>query len=180
LTERAAAPYRARSMQSAPTLRAEGPTDRAAVDALIDRAFGPGRYAKAAERLREGRASRGDLSVTAWDGEALVGAVRLWPVRIGETQALLLGPIAVETSHRGRGLAQAMAEEACLRGIAVGAGLIVLVGEARLFEPLGFFVPEPGRVVMPGPVDARRVFVRELRPGAFDGVSGAVRPEPLP
>ena len=161
-------------------LRAEAPEDGPAVDALIERAFGPGRYAKAAERLREGAAPRLDLSVTAWDGDALVGTVRLWPVRIGETPALLLGPISVEASHRGAGLAQAMTVEACLRATAVGAGVIVLVGEERLFAPLGFERAAPGRVVMPGPADPQRVFVRELRPGALEGVSGAVRPEPLP
>lgn len=173
------APYRA-PLMTAPALRTETPDDRAAADALIDRAFGPGRYAKAAERLREGREPRLDLSVTAWDGGALVGTVRLWPVRIGDTPALLLGPIAVEHSHRGKGLAQAMTVEACVRAAAIGAGLIVLVGEERLFAPLGFFNPEPGRVLLPGPADVKRVFVRELRPGAFDGVGGPVRPEPLP
>ena len=161
-------------------LRAEAPEDAPAVDALIERAFGPGRYAKAAERLREGNAPRLDLSVTAWADGEVVGTARLWPVRIGEAPALLLGPVAVAPERRGAGLAQAMALEACLRGTAVGAGLIVLVGEERLFGPLGFFVPEAGRVVLPGPVDARRVFVRELRPGAFEGVSGLVRPDPLP
>ena len=160
-------------------LRSEDTADRAAADALIDRAFGPGRYAKSAERLREGRRPRLDLSVTAWDAGALVGTARLWTVRIGDTPALLLGPIAVEVSHRGRGLAQAMTAEACLRAMAVGAELVVLVGEERLFAPLGFFRPEPGRVLLPGPVDPKRIFVRELGPGAFDGVSGLVRPDPL-
>ena len=161
-------------------MRAEAPEDGAAVEALIDRAFGPGRYAKTAERLREGSAHRPDLSVTAWDGDVLVGTVRLSPVRIGETPALLLGPIAVDPSRRGAGIAQAMSLEACLRATAVGAELIVLVGEERLFGPLGFVRPEPGRVVMPGPVDPRRVFVRELRAGALEGVSGTVRPDALP
>ena len=161
-------------------LRAEAPGDAAAVEALIERAFGPGRYAKAAERLREGNAPRADLSVTAWDGEALVGTVRLWPVRIGDAPALLLGPIAVEESRRGAGLAQAMTVEACLRALAVGADLIVLVGEERLFGPLGFARVEPGRIALPGPVDAQRVFVRELRPGALEGVAGTIRPDPLP
>ena len=161
-------------------LRSETLADRVAVDALIARAFGPGRYAKAAERLREGREPRGDLSVVAWDSGEIVGTVRLWTVRIGETPALLLGPIAVDASRRGRGLGQAMALEACVRAAAVGAGLIVLVGEERLFGPLGFVRVEPGRVTLPGPVDPRRVFVRELRAGAFDGVSGRLTPEPLP
>lgn len=171
---------RAALMTSSPELRVETAADAPAVERLIDRAFGPGRFAKAAERLREGREPRLDLSVTAWQGGALVGTARLWTVRLGPASALLLGPVAVEAAHRGRGLAREMTVEACVRGTAVGSGLLVLVGEERLFGPLGFINPEPGRVLLPGPVDPRRVFVRELRPGAFDRVSGPVRPEPLP
>jgi predicted N-acetyltransferase YhbS len=34
-----------------------------------------------------------------------------------------------------------------------------------------------GRVIMPGPVDANRILIAELATGAFEGVSGAVRPD---
>lgn len=153
-------------------LRPESPADRATVDALVDRAFGPGRYAKAAERLREGNTPRLELSITAWSGEELVGAVRLWPIRVGEAAALLLGPIVVEAEHRGLGIGAALTAEACHCAAAAGERLILLVGEAKLFEPLGFARVEPGRVLLPGPVDPRRIFVRELQPGALDGVQG--------
>ena len=159
-------------MSDAFELRLETPADRAAVDALIERGFGPGRYAKAAERLREGAAPRLDLSVTGWRGGELAGAVRLWPLRIGGAGALLLGPIVVAAEHRGHGLSAALTQEACRRAEAAGERLVLLVGEAALFEPLGFVRVEAGRVVMPGPVDPRRIFVRELQPGGFEGVAG--------
>jgi predicted N-acetyltransferase YhbS len=161
-------------------LRAETQADREAVDSLIDAAFGPGRFAKAAERLREGREPWGEISVTAWVGNTLAGAVRLWRIEVGETPAVLLGPIAVDASRRGAGLAQAMTAEACARAAEAGVGLVLLVGEERLFGPLGFFGVDAGRVTLPAPVDPRRLFVRELRPGAFDGVAGLARPGPLP
>jgi predicted N-acetyltransferase YhbS len=101
-----------------------------------------------------------------------VGAVRLWPIRVGEAAALLLGPIVVDAEHRGRGISAALTTEACRRAADAGERLVLLVGEAKLFEPLGFVRVEPGRVLLPGPVDPRRVFVRELQPGAFDGVQG--------
>ena len=90
----------------APVMRLalETPNDRAAVEAIIDRAFGPARLVKAAERLREGRTPRGDLSVVAFDGETLVGCVRQWPILVGGTPALLLGPIVVEATHRSDGV----------------------------------------------------------------------------
>ena len=158
-----------------PHIHVETAADAAAVEALVARAFGPGRLAKAAERLREGNAPRRELSVTAWSGERLVGVVRLWPITVGGASALLLGPIAVDAAARGQGLAQAMARRACELAAAAGEGLVMLVGEARLFEPLGFRRVEAGQVRLPGPVDPQRIFVRELAPGAFDGVSGAVR-----
>ena len=63
------------------TYRPEAPDDAPLILDLTDRAFGPGRYAKAAERLREGNAVLRELSISAWRGEALLGSVRMWPVR---------------------------------------------------------------------------------------------------
>src|ERR1700733_2282540 len=93
-----------------PTLTAERPEDAAAVERLVLRAFGPGRFAKAAERLREGRAPMLNLSVVAWDGRDLVGCVRMWSVNVGETPAIFLGPIAVEQDYRSHGLGAALVE----------------------------------------------------------------------
>jgi len=100
----------------------ERPQDGPLADDLIDRAFGPGRYAKAAERLREGNRLRADLSVCAWDGPALVGAARQWPVRIGATRAVFLGPFAVEAAWRSRGLGAALIV-LCAGGLRRWAGL---------------------------------------------------------
>ena len=159
-----------------PRLQPKTPADVPAADALIERAFGPGRYAKAAERLREGNAPRLDLSVTAFAGERLVGVVTLWPISVGGASALLLGPIAVDPDLRGQGLAQTMTRAACEAAASAGERLILLVGEERLFAPLGFVHVEPRRVTLPGPVDPKRIFVRELQPGAFEGVAGPALP----
>ncbi len=155
---------------------AEQPEDGLAVDGLVERAFGPGRLAKTAERLREHNRARHDLSFCAWDGERLAGAVRLWPVRIGSTAAVFLGPVAVEPDWRRRGLAGELIARACGAAKASGETLVVLVGDLPLFASSGFEpVPAVG-VVLPGPVDYRRVLWRPLVPGAADGVSGEVVP----
>jgi len=155
-----------------PFLAAERPRDRRLVEGLIARAFGPGRFAKTAERLRETSAPILDLSFVAWsDGEA-VGCVRLWPIAIGETPALLLGPFAVEEAWRSQGLGAALIRRAVEAATTAGHGVILLVGDQPFFGPLGF---SPARdVVLPGPVDPRRVLVRALRPGAADQLSGPV------
>jgi predicted N-acetyltransferase YhbS len=157
-------------------LRPERPCDSEGVDALIARAFGPGRYAKTAERLREGAAFHPELSVCAWTGETLAGAVRLWPARIGSAPALFLGPIAVEAALRGRGLGAELVEEACRRACTLGEGVVILVGDLGFFGPLGFEPVAPGRVTLPGPVDPRRVLWTALRPGALEGLGGALTP----
>jgi predicted N-acetyltransferase YhbS len=157
---------------SLPPLVAERPEHADAVERLILAAFGPGRFAKAAERLREGRKPLLDLSLVAWDAGGVVGCVRQWGVRIGPTPAILLGPFAVEPSYRSQGLGAALIDGACAAAADAGHALIVLVGDPPYFGPLGF-VAAP-RVAMPGPVDPRRVLVRPLRVGAGVDIAGAV------
>ena len=53
----------------------------------------------------------------------------------------------------------------------------MLVGDEPYYGKCGFKRVPKGRAVMPGPVDPERLLVAELAPGAFDGVSGLIRPE---
>lgn len=158
----------------APYLGPERPQDAALVEGLIERAFGPGRFAKTAERLREHSKPLLEMSFVAWSGGEAVGCVRQWPVRIGETPALLLGPFVVEDAWRGQGLGASLILHACDAARRAGHGLIVLVGDQPFFGPLGFLATLACNVRLPGPVDQRRVLVRVLRPGADDGLSGMV------
>jgi predicted N-acetyltransferase YhbS len=157
------------------SLLPEQPQDAAAVDALIERAFGPGRLVKTAERLREHNRPAPGLSFVAWSDGRRVGCVRQWPILIGRTPALLLGPFAVENDWRGRGLGSDLIRKACDAALEAGHDLILLVGDASFFAKLSFEAIPPGQVVLPGPVDPRRVLWRALTPGAADGVQGAVR-----
>jgi predicted N-acetyltransferase YhbS len=159
---------------SLPPLVPERPEDAPAVERLILRAFGPGRFAKSAERLREGSSPLHALSFVAWSGGQAVGCVRLWPVRIGERPALLLGPFAVDAPWRSNGLGAALIDQACKAAKAAGHALVILVGDEPYYAPLGFAAAPAAKVVMPGPVDQRRVLVRALEPGADEGLAGPV------
>ena len=159
-----------------PPLVLEQPQDAPAVAALIERAFGPGRYVKAAERLREHNHPLLDISHVAWFDAALVGCVRMWPIRIGSDPAVLLGPFAVDEAWRSRGLGAALIQRACEAAEVAGHGLILLVGDAPLFAPHGFQVVPPGRIVMPGPVDPGRVMFRAFVTGA--DLAGKVKAAP--
>ena len=160
--------------ETLPPIVSEQPAHGAEVDALIDAAFGPGRYAKAAERLRETNAPLLDLSMVALEADEVVGCSRIWPIHIGERSALLLGPFAVTPKYRSKGLGGALVEKCCEAAKEAGHDLMLLVGDAPYFEKLGFKPVDMKQVSMPGPVNPRRVLVRELKAGAAEGLSGEV------
>jgi predicted N-acetyltransferase YhbS len=161
-------------MQGLPPIDAERPEDFDAVEALIDSAFGPGRYAKSAERLREGNQQLAGVSVVAREAGAVVGCARMWPVKVGATPAVLLGPFAVADEMRNRGLGLALVQAACEAAAKAGHALVILVGDAPFFARAGFTPVDPKAISFPGPVDMRRVLVRDLKTGAGDGLKGAV------
>ncbi len=160
------------------TILTEKPEDAAAIERLHERTFGPGRYARTAYRIREKMAHRLDLSYTARIGTLLVGSVRLTPVCIGDTPALLLGPLTIEPPFRDRGIGKAMMERALKDAKAEGpqagrAGRRRAVLRARRLQ-----AREPsGAITMPGPADPARILAAELAEGALAGVSGVVRPD---
>lgn len=159
------------------TILPETANDAHAIERLLERTFGPGRFVLSAYRLREHVDHRLDLSFTARIGTLLVGSVRQLPVCIGETPALLLGPLTVEPPFRSRGVGRALLDRALTDAQAKGHTLVVLVGDEAYYSRVGFRMVPPGRADMPGPVDRRRLLVKELVDGAFDNVSGMVRPD---
>jgi predicted N-acetyltransferase YhbS len=156
-------------------LSVERPEDEPAVMALVDRAFGPGRYAKVSERVREGNHRRQDLCFCAFGAGELVGTVRQWPIEVGDTRGVFLGPIAVEGAWRKHGVGGMLLERCCTAAAEAGEAFILLVGDMPFFGPLGFEPIPAGRVQMPGPVNPRRILWRALRDGGTDGVAGDVR-----
>ncbi|MEA2872923.1 MAG: hypothetical protein QOH67_2899 [Hyphomicrobiales bacterium] len=159
------------------TILTEKPDDAAAIERLHERTFGPGRYARTAYRIREQLGHRLDLSYTARIGTLMVGSVRLTPVRIGETPALLLGPLTIEPPFRDRGIGKAMMERALKDAKAQGYKLVVLVGDEPYYARVGFKRVPKGAITMMGPVDPARMLAAELVEGALAGVSGVVRPD---
>jgi predicted N-acetyltransferase YhbS len=156
---------------------AETTGDAQAIERLHARTFGPGRFVLSAYRLREHVDHLLELSFTAWIGTLLVGSVRQLPVCIGETPAVLLGPLTVEPPFRGRGVGRALLDRALKQAKAKGHSLVLLVGDESYYSRVGFKAIPKGRAIMPGPVDYKRLLVAELVEGAFADVSGTVRPD---
>ena len=141
------------------------------VEALYDLCFAPGREALSSYRLRDGVAPVGDLSLVARDeDDILAGAIRYWPVRVGDADALLLGPIAVHPTRQGEGLGALLVEESL--ALADGWARVMLVGDAPYYGRFGF--TRLAGVEMPPPTNPERVLGRELVAGAWSGVTGLV------
>ncbi|MFT4075228.1 MAG: N-acetyltransferase [Asticcacaulis sp.] len=146
--------------------------------ALTDHAFGPGRYVKTAERLREGAHILPDMSFVALDGDRLLGSVRMWPIDVREGEACeriaFLGPIVVDDACRGRGVGKALIHACLEAAFAKGLRAVLLVGTPGYFLPFGF--EKAKDITLPGPVDPNRLMIHYSQPGlAFTGrVSKAV------
>jgi predicted N-acetyltransferase YhbS len=159
------------------TILPETAKDAQAIERLLERTFGPGRFVLSAYRLREHVDHLLDLSFTARIGTLMVGSVRQLPICIGDTRALLLGPLTVEPPFRKRGVGRALLERALDDAKKKGHRLVLLVGDDAYYSRVGFKKVPKGRATMPGPVDYNRLLIAELEAGAFDGVSGAIRPD---
>jgi predicted N-acetyltransferase YhbS len=159
------------------TISAETANDAQVIERLHERTFGPGRFVLSAYRLREHVDHLLDLSFTARIGTLLVGSVRQLPILVGDTGALLLGPLTVEPPFRGRGVGRALLDRALKDANARGHRLVLLVGDEAYYSRVGFKAVPKGRASMPGPVDYSRLLVAELVEGAFTGVSGAIHPD---
>jgi predicted N-acetyltransferase YhbS len=159
------------------TILAETAGDALPIERLHQRTFGPGRFVLSAYRLREHVDHLLDLSFTSRIGTLLVGSVRQLPILIGDTKALMLGPLTVEPPFRSRGVGRALLDRALRDAKARGHRLVVLIGDEAYYNRVGFKAIPKGRATMPGPVDYSRLLVNELVDGAFTDVSGAIRPD---
>ncbi len=156
------------------TVALETPDQAARILELTDRAFGPGRFVKTAERLREDSTSISDLSFVATQGDSVIGSVRMWPIFVYNFDAhtyeplAFLGPIVVDAACRGQGIGRALIGACVDASFAKGLRAVLLVGAQSYFKPFGFNKAEG--ITLPGPVDANRVLIRYSQPDlAFRG-----------
>ncbi|WP_188790509.1 GNAT family N-acetyltransferase [Salipiger pallidus] len=155
------------------TLSQEKPGDWWEVETLYDLCFAPGRTLLSSYRLRDGVAPVPELCRVARDeGGTLGGAIRYWPIRIGRWQALLLGPVAVHPIAQGEGLGAALIRDTLERARDLEWGRVLLVGDEPYYKRFGFVKLEG--VEMPPPTNPDRILGVELKPCAWQGVTGEV------
>lgn len=165
------------------TIRKERPPDAAAREALLDEAFGPHRWRKSSQRLRDGHAPADGLAFVATEGRRIVGTARLWTITCGAgKRALLLGPVAVAADRRNRGVGAAMMRHAFSAARRQGHRAIILVGDSAYYGRFGFSAEKTAALRMPGPFERRRLLGLELMPGALDGARGLLHAagDPVP
>ena len=115
----------------------EKPADLDEVEYLYDLAFAPGRTALSSYRLREGIEPIADLSLVARDKyDILAGAIRFWPVLIGQAghPALLLGPVAVHPTRQGEGVGNLLISESLERAVGSGWSRVILIGDEPYYS----------------------------------------------
>ena len=156
------------------TIRHELPVDAAAIERLHERAFGPGRFARTAFRLREGVPPDAGLTFAAHVGTFLVGSIRVTPVKAGGHTALMLGPLTVDPAFEGRGIGAALMNRSIAASREARHDLILLVGDAPYYARFGFKMIPPGQLMLPGPADPARFLALELSEGVLAQRRGAV------
>jgi predicted N-acetyltransferase YhbS len=155
-------------------IRPERLEDAARIETLNDDGFGPGRFAKSAYRLREGVEPEKTLGFVAVENGMVLGSVRFWPIVVGKDKALLLGPLAVQSDQRGRGIGIDLMKHGIEKARETEFACILLIGDEPYYKRAGFIRIAPGRVRFPGPVDPERILGLALKDDALADLSGDI------
>ncbi len=149
------------------TIFHETAPDAPYIEKLHARAFGPGRFARTASRMREKGEYDARLSFVARVETLLVGSIRQTPVKIGALSGLLLGPLTVDPTFEGKGIGKALMERSIQTARELGLKFIVLVGDAPYYARVGFKPMPMGKLKLPGPANPSRLLYLELEDGVM-------------
>lgn len=155
--------------------RAADASDLPEISDLHARVFGPGRFARTAYRIREGRAPISPFCRVATSNGVVIAALRFTEIAIGGTRGgLLLGPLAVDAAFANQGFGRQLISEGLEQARAQNVGIVVLVGDEPYYGRFGFSPVPPGAITLPGPVNPARILALELRVGAAAGFQGVI------
>ncbi|MCO6185418.1 GNAT family N-acetyltransferase [Rhizobium sp. L1K21] len=144
------------------------------IEIINDEAFGPGRFAKAAQRIREQGPHDRALSFVATDNGAVIASVRMTPVLAGSVNGHLLGPLAVRPSHKNLGIGRELVRIAVEGARKKGSEGVILVGDPPYYGPLGFEKVAYNALEFPGPVDPARVLVVPMADDTHARLKGVI------
>ena len=152
----------------------ETPAHDLEIEAINEEAFGPGRFVRAAYKIREGGPHERALSFVAMHEGAVIASVRMTRIAAGEGKALMLGPLAVKPAYKNIGIGRRLVKMVLDAAEKWGAPAVLLVGDEPYYGPLGFKRIPRGQISMPRPVDLGRLLAVEIKPGAVAALTGMV------
>ncbi|MDB5541410.1 MAG: Acetyltransferase [Devosia sp.] len=159
-----------------PSVRFATPRDDQFVEDLQALAFGPGRFARTAFRVRERFPIDASLSLIAEVDGVACGSVWMTPISVGGIDGYLLGPLATHPDFRKRGAGKLLAKEVTRIALERGEGsFVLLVGDRDYYCPLGWVPTQPGAIEFPGPVDPSRVLVNSNDPTMAVRLAGPIK-----
>lgn len=150
----------------------ETPAYDSEIEHINEEAFGPGRFARAAYKIREGGPHERALSFVALHEGVVVASVRMTRIAAGEGRGLLLGPLAVRPAYKNLGIGRRLVAIALEAAEKAGVAAVILVGDEPYYGPLGFKRIPRGQLSMPRPVDPDRILAAEIAAGAIARFTG--------
>ena len=130
-----------------------------ATNALLDDAFGIDRHLRTAYLLRKGMTAINHLSFGIMDNDVLVGSIQCWPVRVENTELILVGPVAVASNRQNSGLGKKLMQ-LMLEHATPQDPPMVMIGDPEYYGRFGFSADNTMSWTLPGPWEPRRLLLR--------------------
>jgi predicted N-acetyltransferase YhbS len=141
--------------------------DEAAIERLMDKAFGAMRHNRSIWLLR-GLPPVTNLCLVMSNAGAILASLRFWEVHLEHQIVLLLGPLAVQPELRGKGYGRRIVAEGLARAKAINKWpLVVVSGEPDYYPKFGFQPATPFKLQWPGFIEPERLQILELQEGAL-------------
>ncbi|VAW23247.1 hypothetical protein MNBD_ALPHA12-1491 [hydrothermal vent metagenome] len=156
-------------------VRKEVDADLGWIEQLHASAFGPGRFARSAFRVREAFARDKTLSLVAQFEGKPVASVWMTPISVSGENGYLLGPLATDPGFRNKGAGRLLVSQVSKMALARRQGnFVLLVGDAPYYAPLGYVRAIAGGIIFPGPVDPGRILVHCRDPERANILKGRI------
>jgi predicted N-acetyltransferase YhbS len=139
----------------------------AAVEQLLDAAFGADRHGRTAYRIRDGMAPLAELSFAALEEGRLVGTIQCWPIALAtdagtSVPLIMVGPVAVAPDRQDIGIGRLLIHHALEAAESAGrAQALMLIGDPDYYGRFfGFTAEHTTGWRVPGPVERHRLLAR--------------------
>jgi predicted N-acetyltransferase YhbS len=153
----------------------------AAIEGLLDAAFGADRHGRTAYKLRAGTEAIASLSFATVADGALVGSLQSWPVVLEtlsgtRTPLVLIGPVAVDPAYQRSGIGRMLMAHMLEVADAGAVDALMMIGDPEYYGRFfGFTAEATAGWHLPGPVERHRLLARIRRVGGVP-THGSLKP----